>query len=158
MCINREYKEFVTRPSADYINRTALFLPIRAKAMKNAGKKLFPERKNEIIKEITTIHSTESESKKLEGNIRSMLQKLGTSTLANGSKALYHLFNPKTLSSEQIQDLLNFRGVGQKEYDLRVESYILRNPSVKPPKHRKSLLTFAERRSRKKGSDIEKER
>ena len=81
MCINRECKEFVTRPSADYINRTALFLPIRAKAMKNAEKELFPERKNEIIKEITTIHSTESESKKLEGNIRSMLQKLGTSTL-----------------------------------------------------------------------------
>ena len=158
MCINRECKEFVTRPSADYINRTALFLPIRAKAMKNAEKELFPERKNEIIKEITTIHSTESESKKLEGNIRSMLQKLGTSTLSSGS-ALHHLFNPKTLSSEQIQDLLNFRDVGQKEYDLRVESYILRNPSVKPPKHRKSLLTFAERRSRKKkGSDIEKER
>ena len=45
--------------------------------MKNAEKELFPERKNEIIKEITTIQSTESESKKLEGNIRSMLQKLG---------------------------------------------------------------------------------
>ena len=127
--------------------------------MKNAEKELFPERKNEIIKEITTtcIHSTELESKKLEGNIRSMLQKLSTSTLANGSEALHHLFNPKTLSSEQIQDL--FRDVGQKEYDLRVESYILCNPSVKPPKHRKSLLTFTERRSRKKkGSDIEKER
>ena len=39
--------------------------------MKNAEKELFPVRKNEIIKEIRTIHSTESESKKLEGNIRS---------------------------------------------------------------------------------------
>ena len=86
--------------------------------MKNAEKELFPERKNEIIKEITTIHSTESESKKLEGNIRSMLQNLGTSTLANGSAVLHHLFNTKTLSSEQIQDLLNLRDVGQKEYDL----------------------------------------
>ena len=114
MCINREYKVFVTRPSADYINRIALFLPIRAKAMKNAEKELFPERKNKIINEITTIQSTESESKKLEGNICSMLQKQGTSTLANVSEALHHLFNPKTLSSEQIQDLLNVRDVGQK--------------------------------------------
>ena len=79
-------------------------------------------------------------------------------SLANGSEALHHLFNPKTLSSEQIQDLLNFRDVGQKEYDLRVESYILRNPSVVPPKHRKSLLTFAERRSRGEKGSIERER
>ena len=34
MCINKECKEFITRPSADYIQHTAKFLPIRAKAMK----------------------------------------------------------------------------------------------------------------------------
>ena len=45
MCINWECKEFVTRPSADYINCTALFLPIRAKAMKNAEKELFERKK-----------------------------------------------------------------------------------------------------------------
>ena len=28
MCINQECKEFVTRPSADYINRIVLFLPL----------------------------------------------------------------------------------------------------------------------------------
>ena len=44
MCINRECKEHVTRPSADYINRIANFLPIRAKAMKNAEEQLFPEK------------------------------------------------------------------------------------------------------------------
>lgn len=54
---------------------------------------------------------------------------------------------------------MNFRSIGEKEYNQRVDSYILRNPSAKPPRHRHSLLTFKERRSRKKkGSEIERER
>ena len=43
MCINKECKEYITRPSADYINRTAMFLPVRAKSMKNIETQLFPE-------------------------------------------------------------------------------------------------------------------
>lgn len=63
---------------------------------------------------------------------------------------------------EQVHNLLlNFRDIGQTEFEIRVEYYTLHNPSVKPPKHRKRLLTFTERRSkRKKVTDIhvEKER
>lgn len=35
MGINKDCKEFITRPLEDYINRTALFIPVRAEAMKN---------------------------------------------------------------------------------------------------------------------------
>ena len=45
MCINRESKEFITRPSADYINRTAKFLSIRASAITNLEAQLFADRK-----------------------------------------------------------------------------------------------------------------
>lgn len=31
MCINRECIEYITRPFADYMNRTAIFRPVRAK-------------------------------------------------------------------------------------------------------------------------------
>ena len=48
MCINKECKEFITRPSADYIQRTAKFLPIRAKAIKSFENQLFPEQKKKI--------------------------------------------------------------------------------------------------------------
>ena len=34
MCINKDCREFITRPSADYINHTALFIPVRAEAIK----------------------------------------------------------------------------------------------------------------------------
>ena len=42
MCINRKCKEYVTRPSAENTHR-AIFLPIRAKAMKIFEAQLFPE-------------------------------------------------------------------------------------------------------------------
>lgn len=54
---------------------------------------------------------------------------------------------------------MTFRDVGKREFETRVEYNILRNPSVKPPKRKKRLLTFTERKSRrKKVSDIERER
>ena len=54
---------------------------------------------------------------------------------------------------------MNFRQLRQTEYERNVDFYILCTPSVNPPKHRKSLLTFTEKRTRqKKGSQIEKER
>ena len=53
---------------------------------------------------------------------------------------------------------MNFRQIGQAEFERRVEYFILRTPSVKSPKRQKRLLTFTERRSRrKKVSDIERE-
>ena len=77
MCINKECKEFITRPSADYINRTALFLPVRAKAMKHIEMQLFPEIKTPLgDHQIITIHASDTESKKLEMNICSQLEKL----------------------------------------------------------------------------------
>lgn len=155
MCINRECKEFIKRPSADYINRTALFLPIRASALTNMEDKIFPERKSTGgVKTITTIYATESECKKLESNIRCQLEKLKSSAITQTGQ-LHHLFNQKLPTPQQVQDLMNFRDIGQTEYERRVDYYIIRNSSVKPP----NLLTFTERQTRrKKGSEIERER
>ena len=89
MCINKECKECITRPSADYINRTAMFLPIRAKAMKNIEKH-FQITSAKLISStpILSIHGTGS-SHKLEMSIRNQLQKLEQSSL-NGSGELRH--------------------------------------------------------------------
>ena len=48
--------------------------------------------------------------------------------------SLYHLFNQKKATPEQAHDLMNFRQIGQAEFERRVEYYTLRNPSVRPPK------------------------
>ena len=162
MCINKECKEYITRPSADYINRIAMFLPVRAESMKNIETQLFPERKTASdTQPITTIYASERESKKLEMNVRSQVEYLKNSTIIVGiqENTLCHLFKKKQPTPEQVQDLMKFREIGQTEFESRVEYNFLRNPSVKPPKRRKRLLTFTERRSRrKKVSEIERER
>ena len=162
MCINCECKEYVSRPSAETINRTSLFLPIRAEAINNIEKQLFPKQKGDSIKAITSVYATspDTESRKLESNIRKQVNKLQSSSLAtSSSSALCCLFSRKQLTPQQEHDLLNFRTVGGSEYKNCVEYYLLKNPSIKPTKHRKKLLTFTERRARrKKWSEIERER
>ena len=56
MCINRDCKEYITRPSADFINRTAMFLPVRAKAIKILKSKCFQTRSPQIQYHLTQLH------------------------------------------------------------------------------------------------------
>ena len=79
----------------------------------------------------------------------SQVEKLNNSNISlnEQSNTLHHLFNQKLPTLEQEQDLMNFREVGQREFASRVEYYILRNPSVKPPNHRKRLLIFTDKYS-----------
>lgn len=96
MCINKECKEFITRSSADYINHTALFLPVRAKAMKHIEMQLFPETIAPLgDHQIITIHASDTESEKLEMNICSQIEKLkndSTIIASNQQTTLCHLF------------------------------------------------------------------
>ena len=156
MCINKDCKQYITKPSEDYINRTALFLPVRAEALKNLEKEVFPDKKEEPQIPIDIFSTNEPDA--FEENVRNQLKKLRASSFTKQS-GLQHLFSEKALTAKQTHDLLNFREKGQKEYEEGVEYYVVRTPSVKPPKHRKRLLTFTERRSRKKKvSEVEKER
>ena len=76
MCINKECKEFIIRPSGDLMNRTATFLPIRSKAIKNFEVQVFSEKESPSLKQITSLYSTDSESKKHECNVRAQESKI----------------------------------------------------------------------------------
>ncbi len=163
MCINKDCKECITKPSADYINRVSKFLPLRSKAIKNFEKQIFPDQKCKTAQEqITTLHSSLPSHKKQEMNVRAQEAKLGTNstlTLDSNISSLHHIFSKKEASVEQVHDLLTFRDIGQREFEHRVEYFILRNPSVQAPTRRKRLLTFSERKvAQKRVSDLEKER
>jgi len=160
MCINKDGKAYVTRPSSDNLERKAIFMPIRAKAMKQLESQLYPEKTNRAAI-LNSIYSSTASDKQLEINIKCQVAKLGNSSLKLdcSESTLCHLFNSKRLTPEQEHDLLNFREIGQKEFENRIKYYVLKTPSVKPPKKRTRLLTFTERKSNKrKVSDIEKER
>lgn len=138
MCINKDCKEYITSPSADYINRTAVFLRVRSKAIKNIEKQMFSDDKSvnsRSLRPITSIYGT-GLSKKFEKNIRSQVQKLKLSsinTVNSSSGCLKHLFNNKEIAPDQVYDLTKFREIGQAEYEHRVQYFVLRTPSVKTP-------------------------
>ena len=165
MCINKECKEFIVRPSGDLMSRTAKFLPIRSKAIKNFEQQVFADKKSPPITQITSLYTSDPECKKHEINVKAQVSKITSDsnsfpiTSQTQTDLLQHLFSSKVTTPQQAHDLMNFRQIGQSEYVSIVNYYILRTPSVQPPKHRKSLLTFSERHARqKKGSQIEKER
>ena len=167
MCINKDCKEYITRPSAENMSRMAAFLPVRAKALKNLESQIFADSKAKKPEtEVTSLHSKDPECKKHEANVNAQVHKINTDSKVlpthqaqSTCTTLCHTFNTQSIRPEQANDLLNFREIGldtQKQY---INYFILRTPSVKPPKRRKSLLTFTERRTRqKKGSQLERER
>ena len=162
MCINKECKEFVVRPSGDLLSRTAKFLPVRSKAIKNFEQQVFADKNSSAVTQITSLYTSDPECKKHEINVKAQKSSDSNSfptTSQTQTDLLQHLFSCKDTTPKQTHDLMNFRQIGQAEYVSIANYYILRTPSVQPPKHRKSLLTFTERHARqKKESQIEKVR
>ena len=77
MCVNKDCKEFITRPSGDYINRVARFLPLRAKTMKSFEAQLFPgPNSKKQSNSIHAIYTNDASAKKLQVNVDKQVEKL----------------------------------------------------------------------------------
>ena len=91
----KDCKEYITRLSADYINRTAMFLPVRAKAIKNMEKQVFSDKKlaNSVSpKSVISIHDT-GLSHKLEMNVCRQVQKLELSSITASNTVAYSTYS-----------------------------------------------------------------
>ena len=87
--------------------------------------------------------------RKYEVGVKCQIKHLqASSNLERTKSELLHLFKDKKPTPEQVNDLLTFRSVGKREFETRVEYDILRNASVKPPKHQKRLLAENQREKR----------
>ena len=79
MCINKDCKETITRPSAENMSRMAAFLPVRAKALKNLESQIFADSKvKKPETEVTSLHSKDPECKKQEANVNAQVHKINT--------------------------------------------------------------------------------
>ena len=85
MCINRECKEYVTLPSGENMDHTAIFLPLRAKGIKNLEVQLFPEQNKNHSSDIKTIHAIDRESVKLEMNVKCQVEHLQNTHISSAN-------------------------------------------------------------------------
>ena len=155
MCVNKECKEYITRPSGENMNRTALFLPVRAKAIKNLEKQLFADSKAKTAQSQSLgLLRKDPETKKHEVNVRAQVEKIHTCSevlptfQAQGScNELRHLFKSQTIRSEQAHDLCNFRGIGLNTLQQYINFYIQNHQSTE----NHCLLSLRDAHARRKG-------
>ena len=79
--------------------------------------------------------------------------------LVTTNRGLINSFTNKVASPEQTNDLLSFREIGLNDFLLRIQSCILKLPSVNAPNRKKKLQTFSVRKiNKKKVTKLEKDR
>ena len=106
MCINKDCNEFITRPSADYINRTVLFIPVRAEAIKKFEGEIFADKEKKLTVSIHIfVTSKPIKSLKKMYEIRLKNLKLVLS-LTNKTKVAYAIFSAQNPS--QLNKLKTF--------------------------------------------------
>lgn len=157
MCINKDSKYAVVRPSPDMMEKIANFMPFRSKCLNNLKRQLSME-KQPID---TTLPIATSRDRIADVNIEAMLDMMEESGMIGTEKSEAQLRNPFTsvvATPEQQNDLLTFRKTGQMEYENYISYRILHTPSTNAPCRRKRLQTFSTAKStQKKIKQIDKD-
>ena len=161
MLINKECKTSIVRPSKDYINRIAQYIPYRTRSIENFKQQLFPEQEahDNTLKSPFT---NQPNDKKFQANVQANITDIrshGMFETTHDNRGLVNPFSSKKPSKEQYHDLMNFRAIGNDEFLTRIKYTVLRESSVQAPNRKKRLQTFTERTvTRQRLSQVERDR
>ena len=153
MEINRQCKQAIVRPTKEYIDRIANYIPQRIKQIQNFKSQVFPE-SHQTHKNAPPMFSCDSYAVKSEGNIKQIMETIKEANLlpllygSSANRGLLNPFRSIVANNAQTHDLLNFRNIGQKQFESRVESFLITNPSTKAPLRQKRLQTFTSKKRR----------
>ena len=161
MCINKDLKTAITRPSQGYLQKTSLFFNYRIKAFKNLIQELFPEKFEELINPNTITDST-PHVQHCEENVQKMCALIMTNKLVSiqeENRGLLNVFTGYVATPEQTTDMLSFRQIGLEVFQQYINTRILQTPScASAPLRRRKLLTMSTlRKTRKRMTPKEQE-
>ena len=152
MCINKDLKTAVIRPTESYLQKTTLFFNHRIKLHKNLIQQLFPERTVSHMQPLDIMDSS-PQAYKYEENIKQMCNLVVTNGLFPNSqendRGLLNVFSGQQATHEQTNDMLSFYEIGKTAYQNYVRYHILQNSSVKVPLRQHKLMTMATTKPRK---------
>ncbi len=148
MCVNKDLKAAVVRPTQAYLQKTSLFFNYRIKAYKNLVKQLFPEKFKETGTTLATILDTTPKARRVEENIVQMCTEIATHSLIppeiESNRGLLNVFSGLRATNQQAHDLLTFRDIGKQAFQDYVNHRIIMQPSsTNAPIRRHKLLTMA---------------
>ena len=148
MCVNKDMKSAVVRPTKTYLQKTLLFYTYRITAYKHLLKQLFPETLKPTTKPTEVIFDNSIESKKKMENVLQMYREIENKELLPitipSDRGLVNVFSGAKAKPEQSHDLLTFRQVGTEDFLNFVQHRILHQPSsADAPTRQRWLLTMA---------------
>ncbi len=145
MCVNRDLKMAIARPTEAYLRKTNFFLSYRIKAQAQLTSQLFPDSAEPAQQ--SNLFDTTSHTKRWDTNIatmRSVMSKHKMFTSPESNRGIVNVFTGQEATPEQRHDLLNARKLGTQHYENYITHHILQVPSVaKAPLRKRRLLTMA---------------
>ena len=132
MLINKQCKMSVVKPTEDYINRIATYLPYRTRVCQRLQDQLFPQSEKKSD-EVTSMYSARKSDKKHEINVTAQVQALTNASLFEvnvTNRGLINSFTNITALDQKHHDLLHFRMIGEEDCKLRVSYFILNKKLV----------------------------
>ena len=149
MLINKHTKQAIVRPSKEYIDRMAKYIPHRMNQVDKFKAEIFNTSKQSDACHATlpTILTTDCRTNKQEQNISKLMKKveelLPSFNQISANSGLVNVFTNRVASTAQRHDLLNFHTIGQTAFENRISAYILKTPSITAPQRKKKLQTFS---------------
>lgn len=145
--INKSCKMAIVRPTEEYINRVIHYLPTRAKALDNLANQLPSTAKRAPPSCIATSNSRACRHKENVSNIVQAIEKHKLFAIPTGNRGLFNAFTNEKATQQQTSDLLNYRHIGQQEYERRVRYDILKTPSSTTTATRIYIQTFSKKKA-----------
>ena len=153
MCINKDLKGAVVRPTNAYLQKTTLFFNERIRAFKNLQQQLFPEKHTTNTQPISTF--TDTKISHQEENIRQMCAEIKKHKLfqlqQTTNRGIINVFTGQTATREQTSDMLSCRQIGMQSFQSFVQYHILKTSSTTTaPLRRNRILTMETPKSKEK--------
>ena len=154
MCVNKDLKMAMSRPSISYLQKYSLFLNYRISAHKSLLCQVYP-RLNHYAPPLFSFFTDVAEIKGREDNIASMPSEIEKKCLfptacPSENNGLANKFCGIEATEAQAHDLLNFRVIGHNDLESYINYYILKNPSTPAPVRKNKLLTMASKKTSKR--------
>ena len=163
MCINKDCKTSIVRPTPDYISRVANYIPLRTKCLQNLRNQIFPEENDHKADTTpTSFLTTNANDRKTATNVRaqiSAIKSAGLLKIVESNRGLINPFSKKKATHEQEHDLSSFRDIGTAEFEKYISYYVLRQASIPLRRRKRRLATFSQRKpSKRQMSQLERDR
>ena len=108
-----------------------------------------------------SICTTEAQELKPAENINAQITLVLSAqylSLTSARTGLLNPFSKRSATQEEQHDLMQFRDIGQREFERHVGYYVLKQPSVHPPQRKKRLLTLTKKAKSRQVLQLEKDR